>query len=406
LTQEFQNILREHSSIMSYFRHNPVLLILFFLSCNLISNVHAGLEGMWKTEHPEMGSLYFRVKSDGSCSLFFSKGTQTPIFKGTWEESATGIEMKFEEGSHFSVGEMEPGLVDVRMTLSPDYGVKSGVIVAKGDLVSGDRIGSLIVDPKKKSEEDDRFGYFGAWEGILPSGQKVYWLIKEDRTAGMTYSITSPSSEAEQVVGFWKKDGEKLQLYWNDGSYTSIETNGRRIEQTSFPSGALLDSAKGQTCRILPISVKELPEDWSKAFNSDHATRMPIIVLRQLSQARSFFRGKWIIGKMQEGSQADFIRLRRGGKAQTNRFGGVKGEWRTGSDTVSIVWNNGLRETISSVGNQFTLGSFQSNQPSTARPMKIELIAPEDSDKMGYYLNRKRELLDPSHVMRSMQDQL
>jgi hypothetical protein len=367
--------------------------------------VHAALEGMWRTTHPELGGLFFRIKSDGTSTYFVEKGVQTPIIHGTWTEIPTGLELKFDDGAVFSVGELEPGLTDVRMTLAPGQPVAPGMIVSKGELIVADTIGRMTVDPKNENEDDNRLGYFGAWEGETLDGKKFYILINEDRTAGKTHSFskTSEDSEYPQVIGFWRKDGEKLQVYWNDGSYTSIETNGRRIEQTTFVAGSLLEEAKGYTCRILPVRVKDLPEAWHERFRADFVARMPIIVLRQLSQIKSFFRGNWIVAGSSEGEPPQVIRLKRFGRASTNRFGGVRGDWYPGSDTATIIWRNGIREQVANVGNQFVVNTFVSSQPSTARPSRIELINPENTDKLGYYINRKRELLDPSRFFRALQ---
>ena len=193
---------------------------------------------------------------------------------------------------------------DVRATMAPGHEVASGEVVCVGKIVEGKAIGALTVDPEEKIEEEERSGYFGGWEGELLSGEKFYFQVNEDRTAGMSYSFSGKTDDFDgftDVVGFWKKDGEKLQIYWNDGSFTSIETNGRRIEQTSFKAGDLLEEAKGYTCRIVPVGKDDLPLEWYKEFRSDYVTRMPIIVLRQLSVVKKFFRGTWIIGSGKNG---------------------------------------------------------------------------------------------------------
>lgn len=362
----------------------------------------AELEGMWTAEHPVLGGLFFRVKSDGSCTYFLEKGTETTIHKGTWEEIPSGLGLTFENGVYFSIGQLEPGVADLRMDMSSGHDVEPGVVVSQAGLVNSKSIGRMTVEARQEEEEEKRHGFFGAWEGELVSGKKIYFIINDDRTAGMTHSFTSPdaSEEYQDIVGFWKKDGEKLQIIWNDGSFTLFETNGRRIEQTSFVAGDLLESAKGTTSRVLPIRTKDLPEEWHKEFKKDYVTRMPIIVLRKPALLKSFFRGEWVVGADPEKGEFRSIQLKRFGNAYTNRYGGVKGDWFPNADSVAIVWRNGVRERMSVVGNQFIVNSFNPDQPSSGRPAKIEPINAVDPDKMGYYVNRKSELLDPDRILK------
>jgi len=385
------------------------LRISFIVTSLLLSlgfTLNAEMNGMWRFEHPELGGVYFRIKSDGSSTYFLEKGIDTAIHRGEWSEIPTGLEIKYNNGVVISAGELEPGVADVRAMMSPGHAVEGGETVSVANLVDDRAIGAMTVDEETADEEEDRVGYFGGWEGELISGEKFYFIINEDRTAGMSYSFSDKTDDFEgftDVVGFWKKDGEKLHIYWNDGSFTSIETNGRRIEQTSFKAGDLLEEARGYTSRIIPFRTKDLPEDWYKEFRQDFVTRMPIIVLRQLSVVKKFFRGDWIVGdgKDSEGNP-DVIKLKRFGNAWTNRYGGVKGDWYPGSDSVSIYWSNGVKEMLTAVGNQFLVNSFNPNQPVSGRPARIEVANPMDPDTMGYYLNRKRELLDPRRFFKGL----
>lgn len=354
----------------------------------------ASLEGMWTSQHTELGGVFFRIKSDGSCTYFLEEGTDTAIHKGTWNEIPTGIEMKFENGSIISAGEIEEGVADVRMDFSAAHDVTLGQVVSQGVLLPSKSIGRMTVNPDDQEEDEERIGYFGAWEGELLNGEKFYIFIDDDRTCGMSYSNSNPSGGYDHVVGYWRKDGEKLQMYWNDGSFTIIETNGRRIEQTSFKVGELLEEAPGFSCSLLPIREKDLPEEWYDQHKEDYVARMPVIVLRHYSQMKSFFKAEWIID---DGSGVkETVRLRGFGNARTTRYGGIKGDWLPGSDSANIVWRNGVKETLRTVGNQFVLMSYNPNQPVSGRPTRISLADPSNPDKMGYYINRKTELLDPT----------
>ena len=367
-------------------------------------SLQAEMEGMWRFDHPELGEVFFRIKSDQSATYFLGKGVDTTIQKGTVAEIPTGLELSFTNGVVFSVGQLEPSVADVRANMAPGHEVSPVEAVCVAQLVQKQAIGAMTIDPETTDEEEERTGYFGGWEGEMISGDKFYMQINEDRTAGMSYSFSGKIDDNygfTDVVGFWKKDGEKLHIYWNDGGFTTIETSGRRIEQTAFKAGDVLEEARGFTCRIIPFRSKDLPEDWYGEFKSDFVTRMPIIVLRQLSVVKKFFRGTWLIGDNQSDSgEAEMIKLKRFGKAWTNRYGGVKGDWYPGSDIVRVYWRNGVKETLSVVGNQFVINSFNPNQPVSGRPAKIQVANPEDPDKMGYYLNRKRELLDPRRFFR------
>jgi len=382
-----------------------ILLILPLITL-LVATANAEMEGMWRCVHPELGGVYFRIKSDHSATYFLEKGIDTAIHKGSWTEIPTGLELNFENGVKFSVGQLEEGLADTRLLMSSGHAVSSEEVVCVAELVADKSIGAMTVDPEKEDQEEDRTGYYGAWEGELVSGEKFYIQINEDRTAGMSYSFSGKEDEYadfDDVVGFWKKDAEKLQIYWNDGGFTSIETNGRRIEQTSFKAGDLLEEARGYTCRIIPLRTKDLPEGWYSAFRKDFVSRMPIIVLRQLSVVKKFFRGTWVIG---EGRAADgkpeVIELKRFGKAWTNRYGGIKGDWYPGSDMASIFWHNGVKENLNVVGNQFLVNSYNPNQPVSGRPARIQVANSTDPDTMGYYLNRKKELLDPRRYFKGL----
>lgn len=388
-------------------RTRPGLLFtLFCLTLSVFQFSYAELEGMWRSEHPELGGVYFRIRSDGSCSYFLEKGTTTTIYKGNWVEIPTGLQLKFSNGVVFSTGEIEPGVADLRMDLSAGHEVNAGIVVSKAELVDTRAIGRMTINASDDEGEDERIGYFGAWEGELISGKKIYMMINEDRTAGITHSFTKPDliEEYSHVVGYWKKDGENLQVVWNDGSFTTIETNGRRIEQTSFVAGSIFEEAKGFTSRILPILIKDLPQEWYDTFKSDYVTRMPLVVLRNLAQLKSFFRGEWVIGDPAPGSEPKVIKLKRFGNAWTNRYGGVKGDWFPRSDSVSIFWRNGVKESLTSVGNQFMVNSFNPDQPVSGRPARIETANAIDPDKMGYYLNRKKELMDPSRFYKAIID--
>lgn len=386
------------------------LRIRFLVTSLLLSlgfTLNAEMDGMWRFEHPELGGIFFRIKSDGSSTYFLEKGIDTAIHRGEWSEIPTGLEINYDNGVVFNAGELEEGVADVRAVMSPGHEVAAGEAVCVAKLVDGRAIGAMTVDEKQTEDEEDRVGYFGGWEGELISGEKFYFVINEDRTAGMSYSFSGKTDEFDgftDVVGFWKKDGEKLHIYWNEGSFTSIETNGRRIEQTSFKAGDLLEEARGYTCRIIPFRTKDLPEDWYKQFRGDFVTRMPIIVLRQLSVVKKFFRGDWVVGN-DTGSDGkpEVIKLKRFGNAWTNRYGGIKGDWYPGSDSVSIYWNNGVKEMLTAVGNQFLVNSYNPNQPVSGRPARIEVANPVDPDTMGYYLNRKRELLDPRRYFKGLE---
>lgn len=367
-----------------------------------VATLHAEMEGMWRFDHSELGGVFFRIKSDRSATYFLEKGVDTTIHVGRVSEIATGLKLEFENGVVLSVGEIEPGVADIRAVMAPAHNVVPGEAVSLASLVESRAVGSLTVDPNATNDEDERSGYFGAWEGELISGEKFHLQINEDRTAGMSHSFSGKTDAFEgftDVVGFWRKDGEKLQIYWNDGGFTNIETNGRRIEQTSFRAGDLLEEAKGYTSLIIPVGKDDLPEAWATEFRSDYVTRMPIIVLRQTSVVKKFFRGTWLVGTLEP---HDVIDLKRFGRAWTSRFGSLKGTWYPGSDGVSIYWNNGVKETFSVVGNQFVVNSFNPNQPLSGRPARIDVVNPEDPDTMGYYLNRKQELLDPRRFFRNM----
>lgn len=377
-------------------------LILSVIASSIVS-LHAEMEGMWRFEHPELGGVFFRIKSDNSTTYFLEKGIDTTIHEGRVQQIATGLELTFENEVKFSVGEIEPGIADVRAIMAPGHKVEPGEAVSLAKRVERQAVGALTVDPQATEEDEERSGYFGAWEGELISGEKFYLQINEDRTAGTTHSFSGMQDEFEDftdVVGFWKKDGEKLQIYWNDGGMTNIETNGRRIEQTAYRAGDVLEEAKGYTSRILPIGKDDLPEAWATEFRTDYVTRMPIIVLRQTSVVKKFFRGTWLVGAA--ASEDSRIELKRFGRAWTNRYGRVSGTWYPGSDGASIYWENGVKETFSVVGNQFVVNSFNPNQPLSGRPARIDVVNPEDPDKMGYYLNRKRELLDPRRFFRNL----
>jgi len=383
---------------------NFILLIkLACLSALFPLSVHADLNGMWECEHDELGGVFFRVKSDGTCTYFLEKGTDTAIHHGEWSEIPTGIEMVFDNGVRISAGELEEGVADVRLYMSGAHEGASEEVVAKATRISSRVIGRMTVNPDEEDEEEERIGYFGAWEGELLNGQKIYFHINEDRTAGMSHRYSGGSSSSDtdgfdQVVGYWRKDGEKLQMYWNDGSFTIIETIGRRVTQTTFEVGAILEEAQGYTCTLIPIREEDFPETWFDTFKKDYVTRMPIIVLRSAGQIKSFFKGKWNID---DGSgEVRSMQIKMFGNARTDRFGGIKGDWAPASDSINIVWNNGVRETVKPVGNKFLLMSYNPNQPTSGRPVRISRLEPEDEDKMGYYINRKTELLDPRFYLR------
>ncbi len=358
--------------------------------------VQANNVGMWLSVHNEIGDIFFRIKSDNTCSYFLGKGRETPIIKGTWEEIATGIELKFEDGMVISFGTINEELADARYTFPTDFEVSSNTAVMQAIKLNDRSIGRMTVDPNASDDDDeDREGFFGAWEGELISGEKFYFYLQDNRTAAATvaFSEYDASEEHQNVIGFWRKDGSRMNIFWNDGSYTEIGLNGRRVEQTTIRSGELLETAKGFTSRLLPISVDDLPTEWKKNFDQDFIERVSFAVLRNPSQIRAFFHGQWNIGTTPYSE--DTIKLRRFSNAWTSRYGGVKGKWRPDVDAAVIFWNNGVREIIRPVGNQFLVSSFNPDQPTTGRPARIDVVNPDDEDTLAYYINRKRELIDP-----------
>jgi hypothetical protein len=377
-------------------RHFSLSVLVITLLTPLIS--FASFEGMWRTEHPDLGGVFFRIKSDESCSYFLEAGTQTQINLGECVQEGDMVRLSFENGVVIEVMDSTNVSSEARIDSAGVGGSSMGFFDTTAVRVSNNAIGRLTVDEDDEDEEEDRSGFFGGWEGDMLDGEKFYLYINNDRTAGISRRL-SDDNIFKGTIGYWNKEGEKLLCYWNDGSFSFIELNGRRVEMTWFDEGSLLEEAKGYTYRILPVATRALPTDWYTEFRNNYSERMPIIVLRNLSQMKSFFRGSWQVGD--GGEDGDQIKLRRFGNAWTNRYGGVKGDWYPRSDRATIVWQNGVKETISTVANQFVVMSYNPNQPLSGRPARIQRVEPEKEEKLGYYVNRKRELLDPQRILQA-----
>lgn len=372
--------------------------ILFFLLISVIP-LHASPEGTWTFRNPELGDMYLIVKSDGTGSYFLAKGMETTIKKGTWTGGDDGFDLKFDNGvsGRLVLRSEDAGEISFDFAGAHDLAQASSVMAVSR--VPTGKIGSLTVDPgavkPDEEEEEDKDSFTGFWEGELLSGEKFFMVVDANRTAGCTHSFSL--TDQERVLGYWRKDGPEMYIYWSDGSFTILKRVGRRVEQTTIPAGALLEDAKGFTCRMIAVSAKDIPEAWYSEFEKDYVGRASFLVFRSRNKVRDFFKGDWYVGP--DRREDSSIRLGRMSGARTERFGGVKGEWFLDQDAVVIRWKNGVTEWIRPIGRAFVVNSYNPGQPLQGRPARIQLVFPDKEEKIEKYFETKKRLMGMAAMM-------
>lgn len=380
------------------FRFPSVSLLLLLLTSAM--QLHAAYEGTWTFEEPELGDMYLILKSDGTGSYFLAEGMETTIKKGTWTQVEEAVDLKFDNGVTGRLVLSGEDMGEITLDLADAHGLaQRGSKMAVSRVPAG-KIGSLTVDPgavntDEEEEEEDKDSFTGYWEGELLSGDKFFMVVDANRTAGCTHSFSL--TDQERVLGYWRKDGPEMYIYWSDGSFTILKRVGRRVEQTTIPAGALLEDAKGFSCRMIAVTQKDLPEAWYAEFDKDYVGRASFLVFRTRSQVKDFFKGEWYVGP--DRREDSMIRLGWMKGAKTQRFGGVKGEWFLDQDAVVIRWKNGVTEWIRPIGRAFLVNSYNPGQPLQGRPARIQLVFPAEEEKIEKYFETKKRLMGLAAMM-------
>lgn len=111
--------------------------------------------------------------------------------------------------------------------------------------------------------------------------------------------------------GLWHKDGNKLLVFYHDGSSDMMEASAEGVRYTGLAPGATMDSPPRSTA-----TARRLPDTEAK------------------------FLGIWRLNKEPDGSY-QYLALQSNGRAFSSVNGGTEGKWSANGDAAECIWPDG-----------------------------------------------------------------
>lgn len=359
------------------------------VSSGSVSQSPSDYEGTWKVEHPQAGLIYLIIWEEGRASYFFTANPRVEVFSGSWELSDSGMKINWQTGGYSQLRFVDGDMDIVFAAQDPEHFEADRTVfpatrVPRGELGKWARPPGA---PDRRSAEG-LSTFFGNWSAERPDGSRFFIVVEEDRTAASTFRHRRGEEPIIQR-GVWRRIGSDLHITWNDGAYARIVPRSRGHDVIWFEPGVLLEGDDREVFNAIRVQVG-LPQDWLTAYREKRYLGVNVAVHRQRNQVSRFFRGFWDIAVARE--EGSYIEIRRFSNARTNRFGGVTGRFFPQPDSLTINWENGIREVIQPVGIDFVVTTFRPGQPLDGQPERVFPLIPREEGKLESYREDKRQL--------------
>lgn len=339
----------------------------------------------WVGQSPEQGAIVILLKDNGRAAYFWGDNADRTVYQGEWTFDLDTAIVVWQNGDTHKIEKNNN-----TFTLTYSGGKESAAYSTPLQILSEELIGQWAKPPKKEddalSDRDLAKGYFGIWQ-VNSSAGKHFILIQPDRSAASTWIAEDPSGRG--LRGAWAKQGSELHVAWNSGHYSILRQNPRGYGYKRIAPGQLIEADKQKYIPCTRTSEANLPEEWLKHYHAETPTVNSGIAFSSSKEARTFYRGSWIVQK--EKGAYEKIRLGRFGGLTTSRDPDINGNWLMSGQDLFMRWNDGIRRILSPVADGFLLYEYEPGRPLDGVPSRIYAAAPRDSEKLAKHLKHRTE---------------
>jgi len=377
-TQRFSKIYRTAATFLSC----CLMSGLFGLSAGAQSNDEL-YKGTWQIDTPDQGALIMLVKSQGLAAYFWGDNTDRTIYQGTWESAEGSATLVWSDGSRHLISRDSLG-----------YGITyfdaSGKerYTAQAQQVPSEVLGQWAKPPTVESEatsdRDKAKGFFGLWKVGQSDTDADYIFVESDRSAAST------EAGQEGLRGSWAKQGSELHISWDSGHYSIIRENKRGFTYKRIEPGAMIEDDPSKLRPAVRTIEEKVPSAWLSNYRKERETHSGGIAFSSSKNARSFYRGDWIV-QLSE-NRFERIEITRFGGLNTSAERGLEGQWRMQGQDIFMRWDNGMRKILSPVGRGFLLYEYKPGRPLDGVPTRIRAAAPADTAKLAEHMKGREDV--------------
>ena len=381
-------LFRNFKSAISNFKYlgacpgNLLLCFLLFISLELSLRAQEGVNlyrGNWEMETPDNGTLVLIVKRNGLASYFWLESPDLTVYQGAWNSDTEGVVLKWQDGSTHRIYRDDSGY---KATYSDEMHVERYTATARR--LPEELLGQWAKSPSRQDEQvsdrDRARGFFGNWK--IGSGNDVYYvIIKEDRSAASNWA--QDRFDANGLRGSWAKQGSELHIVWDSGHYGILRQNERGYTFKLIASGSIIENDQSKESAAIRTDSETVPGEWYTSYIDEQEAATGKITFIYFNNIQSFYRGTWLVQRTPEAFE----------QMELGWFGGLKtsidptlqGNWRMNGLDVFMLWDDGLRKTLSPVGQGFLLYEYKPGRPLDGVPMRIFPAAPQNARKLAMY---------------------
>ena len=135
---------------------------------------------------------------------------------------------------------------------------------------------------------------------------------------------------------------------------------------------------------------EKVPSAWLSNYRKERETHSGGIAFSSSKNARSFYRGDWIV-QLSE-NRFERIEITRFGGLNTSAERGLEGQWRMQGQDIFMRWDNGMRKILSPVGRGFLLYEYKPGRPLDGVPTRIRAAAPADTAKLAEHMKGREDV--------------
>jgi hypothetical protein len=349
--------------------------------------------GTWQIETPERGTLIMILHNQGRASYFWGDNADTTVYQGEWTSSAEVATLSWPDGSQHRIESEQMGF---GATYLAPNGVDRYSVPAQQ--VPSEILGQWAKPPTRESElasdRDQAEGFFGIWRiGAEDDDEPHFVFVEPDRSAASTLG------QGDGLRGSWAKQGSELHIAWDSGHYSILRENRRGFAYKRIAPGQIIEDDTTEPEPAIRTIRSNVPDTWLATYEAEREQYTGGIAFANRDNARSFYRGDWVI-KL-DTNQFERIEIKRFGGLATSLDRSLAGEWRMQGQDIFMRWDDGMRKVLTPIGRGFVLYEYRPGRPLDGVPTRTRTAAPADTAKLAEYAEGRE---DVAEQMRSLAD--
>lgn len=339
--------------------------------------------GTWQIDTPEQGALIMIVKSQGRASYFWGDNTDRTVYQGTWTSLENAATLTWPDGSSHRI---ERDSLGFGITYTDATGRER--YTEQAQQVPSEILGQWAKPPTEENEaisdRDKAKGFFGIWKIGENEADVEYVFVEADRSAAST------EGSGQGLRGSWAKQGSELHIAWDSGHYSILRESRRAFAYKRIAPGELIEDDESEMRSAVRTIEENVPSAWLKDYLAERETHTGGIAFSSRKNARTFYRGDWIV-KLSN-NQFERIEIGRFGGLSSSAERDLTGDWRMQGQDIFMRWDDGMREILSPIGRGFVLYEYRPGRPLDGVPTRIRAAAPADSSKLAEHLEGREDV--------------